>query len=68
MRLILTTRRQQMPDAMGLREIITLREMDAEMNVARAEIGKDIAVAAVIDDVLDLQATVMQGRHVESRT
>ena len=45
-----------------------LREMDAEMNVARAEIGKDIAVAAVIDDVLDLQATVMQGRHVESRT
>ena len=40
--------------------------MDAEMNVATAEIETDIAVVAVIDDALDLQATVMQDRRVES--
>ena len=42
--------------------------MDAEMNVAMAVIEKDIEVVVAIDDALDLQATVMQDHHVESRT
>ncbi|MCJ1287364.1 hypothetical protein MMC26_006713 [Xylographa opegraphella] len=67
MRLILTTRQQQMPDAMGLHEIITLRGMDGATTVAMAETEKDIEVAAVIDDALDLQVTAMRD-HVESRT
>ncbi|MCJ1391696.1 hypothetical protein MMC18_004561 [Xylographa bjoerkii] len=64
---ILTIRRQQIPDAMDLREITTPRGMDAEMNVARGAIEKDIEVVVVTDDAPDLQATGMQDRHVENQ-